>query len=147
MIGRHGPVVADSAGTIRSGRSAARFRWDLAPHSPESKFLISLETVVQRWIGGGYSAQTYKVSHLAERHLVHYCLTRHDKNFSFIDLGGRGRDANVKRSANIAGPDNDDATKAETQGTADPNFSPATGSTNAVGHNSKQQSWSEKRNR
>jgi hypothetical protein len=61
-------------------------------------------------------------------------------------LGGRRRDANVKRSAGIAQPKHDDATDFETQGTPDPGFSAAKGSSDA-GHDSKQQSWAEKRNR
>jgi hypothetical protein len=65
------------------------------------------------------------------------CLTRYEKNISFIDLGGRGRDANVKRSTGIARSDHSDATELETQGATDPNFSAANRSTD-TGHNSKQ---------
>jgi len=61
----------------------------------------------------------------------------YEKNFSFIDLGGRGCDANAKRSAGIAQPKHDYATNFETQGTPDPGFSAAKGSTDA-GHTCKQ---------
>ena len=37
----------------------------------------------------------------------------YEKNYSFIDLGGRGRDANVKRSAGIAKPVHGGATTLE----------------------------------
>jgi hypothetical protein len=52
-------------------------------------------------------------------------------------LGGRGRDANVKRSAGITRSDHGYTTNFETQGTTDPNFSAANRSTD-TGHNSKQ---------
>ena len=45
------------------------------------------------------------------------CLLRsneYEKNYSFIDLDGRGRDNNVKRSAGIAQPDHGDATILQT---------------------------------
>ena len=61
----------------------------------------------------------------------------YDKNISFIDLGGRGCDANVKRSADIAQPKRNYATNFETEGTPDPGFSAAKGSTDA-GHTCKQ---------
>jgi hypothetical protein len=44
-------------------------------------------------------------------------------------LGGRGCDADAKRSAGIAQPKHDYATNFETQGTPDPGFSAAKGST------------------
>jgi hypothetical protein len=52
-------------------------------------------------------------------------------------LGGRGRDANVKRSADIAQPEHDYATNFETQSGPGPDFSAAKGSTDA-GHTCKQ---------
>jgi hypothetical protein len=60
------------------------------------------------------------------------------KKISFIDLGGRGRDANVKRSTDIAQPDHGYATNLETQGTPGADFSAAKSSTDA-GHYAKQQ--------
>jgi len=54
-------------------------------------------------------------------------------------LGGRGCDANVKRSADIAQPKHDYATNFETQGTLDSGFSAAKGATDS-GHNNKRQS-------
>jgi len=38
----------------------------------------------------------------------------YEKNYSFTDLRSRGRDADVKRSANIAQPDYADTTNLET---------------------------------
>jgi len=38
----------------------------------------------------------------------------YEKTYSFIDLDGRGRDADIKRSAGIAEPDYGDATTLET---------------------------------
>jgi hypothetical protein len=67
------------------------------------------------------------------------CLTSYEKNISFIDLGGRGRDANVKRSTGVARSDHGYATNFETQGGPEPGFAAAKGSADA-GHNSKQ-SW------
>jgi hypothetical protein len=52
-------------------------------------------------------------------------------------LGGRGRDANVKRSAGIARSDHGYATNLETQGGAKPGFSAAKVSTDSA-DNSKQ---------
>jgi hypothetical protein len=61
-------------------------------------------------------------------------------------LDGRGRDANVKRSAGIAKPNHGDAAKLETQGGAEPRFAATKGSADA-GHKRKQQSWAEKPSR
>jgi hypothetical protein len=55
-------------------------------------------------------------------------------------LGGRGRDANVKRSTDIAQPEHGYATNVETQGAAGPDFSVANSSTDA-GHNGNEQPW------
>jgi hypothetical protein len=52
-------------------------------------------------------------------------------------LDGLGCDANVKRSAGIAGSEHGYATNLETQGGAEPAFSAATGSTDST-DNSKQ---------
>jgi hypothetical protein len=51
-------------------------------------------------------------------------------------LGGRGRDANVKRSTGITQPDHNDAPNFETQGAPGPDFSAAKSSTDAD-HNGK----------
>jgi len=57
-------------------------------------------------------------------------------------LGGFGRDANVKRSASIAWPNDCDTTNAEAEGDRDAAFSTAKGSANAA-NDRKQQfpSW------
>jgi hypothetical protein len=85
-------------------------------------------------IGGAYSVQTHKVLHLTERHQLDFGLTSYEKNISFIDLGGRGCDASVERSANIPGSNHGYATNIETQGGADPDFSAAKDSTDPT-HN------------
>ena len=60
----------------------------------------------------------------------------HEKNYSFIDLGRRGRDAGIKRSAGLAQPDHDDATKLEGQANSDATSSAAQGSAD-TGYNDK----------
>ena len=52
----------------------------------------------------------------------------YEKHCSFIDFGRRGRDAGVKRSAGIAQPDHDDATKLEGQANSDATSFAAEGS-------------------
>ena len=70
-----------------------------------------------------------------------YCgLTSYENIYSFIDLDGRGRDANVKRSAGITKPDDGDTTTLKTSGDKDAAFSAAKRSADTR-HNSKQQSW------
>ena len=62
---------------------------------------------------------------------------KYEKIYCFIDLDGRGRDANVKRTAGIAQPGHDDATNLEAQGNGEPTSSAAQGSIDS-GDNSKQ---------
>ena len=50
------------------------------------------------------------------------------KNYSFTDLDGRSRDADIKRSAGIAQPDHDDATNLEAEANRDATSSAAEGS-------------------
>ncbi len=52
----------------------------------------------------------------------------YEKPYSFIDLGGRGRDAVVTRSAGIAQPDHDGATNLEAEANSDATSSAAQGS-------------------
>jgi len=58
------------------------------------------------------------------------------KTYSFTDLDGRGRDAEIKRSAGIAQPDHDDATNLEAEANRDATSSAAQGSTD-TGYNKK----------
>ena len=78
----------------------------------------------------------HKVLHLTEQPLLDFGLTSYEKNISFIDLGGRGCDADVKRSTGIARPDHCDTTTVE-KGKPCPDFSAAKDSTDAA-HNSRQ---------
>ena len=43
----------------------------------------------------------------------------YENHYSFIDFGRRGRDAGVKRSADIAQPDHDDTTNLEGEANSD----------------------------
>ena len=60
----------------------------------------------------------------------------HEKNYSFIDLDGRGSDAGVKRSTDLAQPDHDDATNVEAEANRDATSSAAQGSAD-TGYNNK----------
>jgi hypothetical protein len=69
------------------------------------------------------------------------CLLRsneYEKDYSFIDLGDHGCDADVKRSAGIAQPNGCDATNLKAQGNKDAVLSAAKSSANAA-NDSKQQ--------
>ena len=59
----------------------------------------------------------------------------YENNYSFIDLDGRGRDADIKRSAGLAQPDHADATNLEGEANSDATSSAAQGSAD-TGHNS-----------
>ena len=52
----------------------------------------------------------------------------YEKNYSFVDLDGRGRDADIKRSAGLAQSDHDDATDLEGEANGDATSSAAEGS-------------------
>ena len=52
----------------------------------------------------------------------------YDKNYSFINLGGPGRDADVKRSAGIAKPDHGGSTGLETEANREARLTAAKGS-------------------
>ena len=60
---------------------------------------------------------------------------KHEQNYSFIDLGRRGRDAGITRSAGLAQPDHDDATNLEGEANSDATSSAAQGSA-GTGHSS-----------
>ena len=60
----------------------------------------------------------------------------YEKTYSFIDLDGRARDTDIKRSAGLSQPDHDDATNLEAEANSDATSSAAQGSAD-TGHNGK----------
>ena len=60
----------------------------------------------------------------------------YETNYSFIELDGRGRDADIKGSAGLAQPNHDDAANLEAEADSDTTSFAAQGSAD-TGHNSK----------